>query len=188
MVTRGSTDHHTREQLLCAQQSVLFLWMLLHVSPGPVTLPRARKTNDQQHLGQRGRFKCNTCLSSLYILYENNQNMLFLTNAAWLVGPLLWSGLKYLNDMKFCTAIYKPERTNPSDLLVTLPLEPLWGWHLWFWVKCFNNYWISGPTCQGIEHSGCCTCSVWLCYCHWDHFRNCKQYCFLSHHQVKTTH
>lgn len=87
-MTGGSTDHHTREQLLCAQQSVLFLWMLLHVSPGPVTLPRARKTDDQQHLeGQRGRFKCSTCLSSLYILYENYQNMLIWTIlSAWLKG------------------------------------------------------------------------------------------------------
>lgn len=57
----GLTDNHTCEQLLCAQQPVLFLWMLLHVSPGPVALPRTRKTHHQHHLegGERREIKSN---------------------------------------------------------------------------------------------------------------------------------
>lgn len=74
----GLTDNHTCQQLLGAQQPVLFLWMLLHVNPGPVALPRTRKTNHQQHL-ERGRegLKC--------IPSESNQKMFYLsTLAAWL--------------------------------------------------------------------------------------------------------
>lgn len=52
----GLTDNHTCEQLLCAQKPVLFLWMLLHVSFGPVTLPRTRKSHHHQHL-EGGREK-----------------------------------------------------------------------------------------------------------------------------------
>lgn len=179
MVTGGSTDHHTREQLLCAQQSVLFLWMLLHVSPGPVTLPRARKTDDQQHLeGQRGRFKCSTCLSSLYILYENYQNMLIWTIlSAWLKGldwniSTTWSFVQTFMILRGWILL----------TLVTFLRAPLRGWHQWNASKTIRLVYKHAKTWNIVNVTpdqydrGITGTKFWIC----------KQNCFMSHHQVKT--
>ncbi len=39
-------------------------------------------------------------------------------------------------------------RTTP-----TFPLAPPWGWHLWFWVKCLNSYWMD---CHDILYTHSC--------------------------------
>lgn len=79
------TDNHTCEQLLCAQQPVLFLWMLLHKSPRPVALSRTRKTNHQQHLERKIQ------MYVLYTAWKSPKVILFSHASLMAPGRQCWS-------------------------------------------------------------------------------------------------
>ncbi len=66
-----------------------------------------------------------------------------------LPGPPLLSRLKYLNNNWIdCHKILYSRSWSPDDEscctdfgdLLTFPFVPPWGWHLWFWVNCLENY------------------------------------------------
>ncbi len=62
------------------------------------------------------------------------------------VGPPLWSRLKYqqLSDgLPWNLVGYQHSWFCRWWIQMTFPLAPPWGLHLWFWVKCLNNYWMA---------------------------------------------
>lgn len=44
----------------------------------------------------------------------------------------------------WCFPIHGAQWMKPADFRghLIFPLAPPWGWSLWFWVKCLDNYWM----------------------------------------------
>ncbi len=68
--------------------------------------------------------------------------------------------------MKFCTDIHGPQRMKPTDFgdPLTFPLGSPRDWHMWFWVKCLNNYWTAPGESVALVLCTLCVC-VCVCVC-----------------------
>lgn len=51
---------------------------------------------------------------------------------------------------KGCSDIHTSQTINATDFVspLTLPFFLPWSWYLWFWVKCFHNYWVDWHAIQ----------------------------------------
>lgn len=67
-----------------------------------------------------------------------------------------------------------PQRMNPNDYAdpTTLPLVPIWGWNLGFWLKCLNNsrrYWNDTDSCS--PQINCIHLIYWVFIKCWHHLK-----------------
>lgn len=87
---------------------------------------------------------CHLWIGSLMCLWL----VVLATLAAWLKE---WSVCWVFSPSQTVdTHLHAPLRTvvTFSDHLTFLEASPA-GWHVWFWVKCINNYWVN---CQEFKH------------------------------------